>query len=84
MAGRGPAMPNGWVYIMTNRRNGILYIGGSPVISFGAFGNIARASAKGSYQRSLIATHHSSIVMAGLVPAMTATCYMGHNQRDLV
>jgi hypothetical protein len=27
MAGRGPAMPNGWVYIMTNRRNGTLYIG---------------------------------------------------------
>jgi len=31
-----------------------------------------------------LATHHASIVMAGLVPAMTVTWYVGHNQRDMV
>jgi hypothetical protein len=30
-----------------------------------------------------LATHHASIVMAGLVPAMTMTWYFGHSQRDM-
>ncbi len=72
MAGRGPAMPNGWVYIMTNRRNGT---------HIGVTGDLIRRVWE---HREGISEGFIAIVMAGLVPAMTATCYMGHNQRDLV